>query len=413
MILNKTKTKLTYSSALKKLSKALNTLDRKSEKILISSALNRIIAQDIYSSIDNPPKDNSAVDGYAFIYNKNTINNKKYIIVGESLAGNSYKKAIKNIECIKITTGAHIPYNANTVIMDENIVYEGISKTILIKGPIKKGANIRKKGEDVKSKQKILLKGHRLRAQDIGLLTSIGLKQVKVVKKINVCLVSSGDEIVEPGKKKSLEEIYDVNRYMLSQMLNSNNINITDLGIVNDSLDNIKSILTNASKRSDLILFTGGMSSGKKDFVIQAIKEVGEVNFWKIAIKPGRPIGFGSINKTLFLGLPGNPVAVFVTFLLFAIPLIKHLLNEKKINIKKYQVLSNFNLSKKTGRREYIRGKLINDKKTVKVNKFKHQGAGVLSSLVWSDGLIELEENISNVKKNDLVNFIPFESIII
>ncbi len=398
---------INYSQAIKKIKLKLKNVTEY-EILSLKDATGRYLAEDITSQIDVPPLNNSAVDGYAIkIKGEHVI--KKLCVVDEALAGKESKKKIDNKECIKITTGAIVPEGSNSVVMDEDVKFNYKNNEIILKKNPKKWQNIRRKGEDIKRGKKILLKGHLLKPQDIGIIASTGISKLKIYKKLKIALLSSGDELKEPGTKKNKTQVYDVNRYMLYSMLDSNYTIIKDFGIVKDSIYKTKLAINKALINSDIVFISGGMSKGSKDFVSKIIDDIGKIEFWTVSIKPGRPIGFGYVNSTPILGLPGNPVAAFVTFILFAIPIVKYIMGDKKWKINKYKVLANFNFTKKKGRKEFLRGKVTYQQERIFVDRFKYQGAGIISSLIWADGLIELESDLAEIKKNDLINFIPFE----
>ncbi|MBJ56896.1 MAG: hypothetical protein CMP24_01485 [Rickettsiales bacterium] len=394
----------------KKILKDNVTSIKKTELISLDKATNRYLATEIKSKFFIPPKDNSAVDGFIFNYKQYNISkNKNFVIKGEINAGETSKSKIDVNSFLRISTGGQTPSNLDTVVMQENVVTEK-NNIVSINGLIKKGMNVRKKGEDIKKGQLVFSKGHKLRPQDIGMLASLGISRVKVVKKIKIGILSNGNELIEPGKKKKFYQIYDSNRYMLKSFLNKESVDWIDFKIVKDKESSVLKKIKNAKKKCDVLVITGGASTGKKDFMSYAIKEIGTLNFWKVSIKPGRPFGFGilPINKPTLM-IPGNPVASFTIFFLFGRFLINHMLGNNNFSHKSFKVKSNFVMKKKKGREEFLRARIFYKNNTMYVNKFKTQGAGILNSLVWADGLVKLDEEKERIKKNEFLEFFPFE----
>ena len=378
-------------------------------KINFKRSLGRYLAEDIKSSINIPPKNNSAVDGFAINYSQQINNpNLNYKIISEINAGDVFKKKIEKNQCVKVSTGAHLPNYLDTVIMLEDIKYLNnnlikIPKTLSIK------KNVRKKGEDIKKGKIIISKKSILRSQEIGLLASINKMEIKVFKKIKVAIISNGNELVNPGINKKNNQIYDSNRYMLMSLLKLPCVTVTDCGILKDDYDKIKRKIIKLKNKYDLIVMSGGASVGHKDYVVKIIEKIGKLVFSSLAIKPGRPMSFGVLdNDVPILILPGNPVASFVTFNLFGNFLINcmHGLNSKEPYF--FLVKSNFNMLKKLGREEFLRGKLIKKDNELFVKKYSTEGAGILSSVVWSDGLIKLKSDVKKIKINDYLQFYPY-----
>ena len=320
-------------------------------------------------------------------------------------------KRVKKNQCVKVSTGAHLPSYLDTVIMLEDVKY---INTNLIQLPkiLSTKKNVRKKGEDIKKGRTIISKKSILRSQEIGLLASINKIEIKVFKKIKVAIISNGNELVNPGKNKKNNQIYDSNRFMLMSLLKLPCVTVTDCGILKDNYQKIKTKIIKLKNKYDLIVMSGGASVGHKDYVVKIIKEIGSLTFSSLAIKPGRPMSFGILdNKVPVLILPGNPVASFVTFSLFGNFLINcmHGLISKKPNF--FLVKSNFSMIKKLGREEFLRGKLLKKNNELFVKKYSTEGAGILSSLAWSDGLIKLNSDVKKIKINDYLQFYPYNII--
>ncbi|MDA9655070.1 molybdopterin molybdotransferase MoeA [Pelagibacteraceae bacterium] len=400
---------ISYEKALKLIKKNVSFVNKKN-KLLTLNAVGYCLAEDIYSNIDIPPQNNSAVDGYAFNYKDyKKRKNLKYKVRQEINAGDKVIKKFNKNECVKVSTGAHLPKDLDIVVMTEDIkLYT--DNTIKVPAQLKK-KNIRKRGEDVKKGSLILRKNTVLRSQEIGMLCSLGKNYVKVFNKIAVGLLSNGNELVNPGTKKHSYQIYDSNRYMISSMLNTNNTIIYDYGILKDNYEEIKDKILSIKKKCNLIIISGGASLGEMDFIVKIVKEIGKLIFSGVSIKPGRPFSFGLLEKNIpIVILPGNPVASFVTFNLLGRFLIKNMLGNKFYTPNFFLVKSNFNMKKKVGRDEFLRGKIFLKDNILFVNKYKTEGAGILSSTIWANGLIRVKSNQKEVKTNDYVEFYPYES---
>ena len=381
------------------------------EWVSISNSTNRYLATEIISRINVPPKDNSAVDGFVFNYKQFSKSKKNdFKICGEINAGKPFKNENKLDSFFRISTGAQTPLNFDSVIMQENVIIKENAIRSL-KGIIRKGMNVRKKGEDIKSGQLVFSKGHKLRPQDVGMLASLGISKVKVMKKLKIGILSNGDELVEPGIKKKNFQIYDVNRYILKSFLDNQCVKCIDFKIVKDDARLVLKRMIKIKEKCDLLIITGGASTGKKDYISSAIEKIGALNFWKVSIKPGRPFGFGVLTKNKpVLMIPGNPVASFTIFFIFGRYLINYMLGNNKFMQTSFKVKSNFEMKKKKGREEFLRARVFLKDNTLFANKFKTQGAGILNSLVWANGLLRLEEKIEKIKKNDLLDFFPFDT---
>ena len=408
-----------YSKKRISLEKAVSILEKrikcikKTQKIKLDQSLGRILSKDIISKLNVPSFNNSAVDGYTFKYSD--LNKKKETTLklsGRITAGQNFNKRIKKNEIARIFTGAKIPEGADTVIMQEDC--DVINNQIVLKPGIFKGANIRKKGEDIKYGKKILPKGLKLKAQEIALIASIGIKEINVFEKLTVGIFTTGNELCEPGAKISNSGIYDSNRYCLKNLLETINCSVKDYGIKKDNEKLIKNTLKKISKECDLIITTGGMSVGEEDYVRKVLEKNGSLNFWNIAIKPGRPVALGNIFKRPFIGLPGNPVSVMITFLKIALPTINKLSGFSSPKEKNFIVITDFNFKKKSGRKEFLRvtiSKNLNGQ--IKIKNYPKSGSGVFTSMVETDGLIELPEKLTYLKKGTKIRFVPYIEILI
>ena len=395
-------------SILKKRTKCI----KKIEIIKLDRSLGRILSKDIISKINVPSFNNSAVDGYAF---KHSDLNKKsetaLKLFGRITAGQIFNKKIKKGKVVRIFTGAKIPEGVDTVVMQEDCYLN--NNEVILKAGLFKGANIRKKGEDIKNGKKIISKGSKLRAQDIALIASVGIKKINVFKKLTVGIFTTGNELFEPGKKVSSEGVYDSNRYCLKNLLETIHCSVQDYGIKKDNEKLIKNSLKKISKKCDLIITTGGMSVGEEDYVRKVIEENGSLNFWNIAIKPGRPVALGSIFKKPFIGLPGNPVSVMITFLKIALPTINKLSGFLSPKEKSFIVTTDFDFKKKSGRKEFLRVTISKSSNgQIKIKNYPNTGSGVFSSMVETDGLIELPEKLTYLKKGTKVKFVSYSEML-
>jgi molybdopterin molybdotransferase len=369
-------------------------------------SLGRIASKNIKSSINIPSFRNSAMDGYAL--NIKNLEKNKYSLKeqGISLAGQAYDKKLKDKETIRVMTGAVIPNNADAVIMKEMVDIEG--DIILFPNFIQKNQNIRNIGEDIKKGDIVIKKGRQINYVDLGILSSLGIGKIDVFRKPIISFFSTGDELISINKKLKKGLIYDSNRYLLFGLLSELPVQIKDMGVVKDNEEILVKKLKQCAKVSDIIITTGGVSVGDADYIKSALKKVGKVNFWKIAIKPGRPLAYGKINNASFFGLPGNPVSAAVTFQIFIIPAIRKMLQmtaSSKLTIKA-QIKSA--LSKKKGRVEYKRGLLEQKDGVNTVNTTGLQGSNILSSLSKANCYIRLSSETEKIKKGDTVEVIPF-----
>ncbi|MBT5040235.1 MAG: molybdopterin molybdotransferase MoeA [Rhodospirillaceae bacterium] len=383
----------------------------------LAKAHARILARDVLSEHDVPPHDNAAVDGWAVYFDDLKPDQDTSLPWSERIpAGQPLGHAAPRGAALRIFTGAPMPGGEDgapgpeTVLMQEDCREE--NGVVTIPPGIKRGANRRFAGEDIKRGATILSAGRRLKPQDIGLAASVGRTTLKVYKPLRVAVFSSGDEVFEPGETLPPGGIYDANRLMIIALLEALGCDVNDLGILPDRLDAVEGALDTASKTHDVLITSGGVSTGEEDHIKTAVETLGHLNFWRLAIRPGRPIALGQVGHVPFVGLPGNPVAVMVTFLRFARPLLLRLAGAADIEPRSFQVQADFEYKKKTGRREWLRARLHTlDDGSVKAEKYRHDGAGILSSAVFADGLIELGEDVSAVTPGMTVDFLPFNEL--
>jgi len=381
------------------------------ESVRLNDARGRVLAEPVVATRDVPPHDNAAVDGYAVNFDQLKPGEPTTLpIGGRAAAGHPLGRKVAAGECIRIFTGAQMPEGADTVLMQEDCrVADG--KATLPAG-IKRGANRRFAGEDVKRGATVLAAGRRLRPQEIGLAASLGLTTLTVRRKLRVAIFSTGDEVREPGGELPPGAIFDSNRYTLRALLEGLSCAVTDLGILPDSLDAVRAALARAAENHDLVVTSGGVSSGEEDHVKAAVETLGRLHFWRLAIKPGRPVAMGQIGRVPFIGLPGNPVAVMVTFLLLARPLVLLLSGAEDAPPRLFRVVSGFAYDKKGSRTEYLRARLKRGETGWVAEKFPRDGAGILTSMVESDGLVEIPEGLSHVELGGTVDFLPFSEVI-
>lgn len=376
------------------------------ESVDILEALNRVLAEDLLSTIDVPGYDNSAMDGYAVRSEDCQIKGAELPVTQRIPAGQVGTK-LEAGTAARIFTGAPIPEGADAVVMQE--MCDVNENGVVINAEVKAGTNVRRAGEDIEKNSPVLHAGKRLRAQELGLLASVGLAEFKVKRKLKVATFFTGDEIVAPGQALAPGQIYNSNRYTLRGLLQAIDCDVIDLGIVPDTLEATLDVLKQAASEADLVITSGGVSVGEEDYVRIALEKLGELSMWRIAMKPGKPVAFGKVNKSLFMGLPGNPVAVFVTFLVFARALILKLQGADDVMLKRVTVIADFDWPE-IKRQEYLRVRLIEKDKQTVAQLYPHQGSGVLSSASWADGLVEAPVDQS-IKKGDTVNYLPFEGL--
>lgn len=377
-----------------------------SETVSTLDALYRVLAEDVLSTIDVPGYDNSAMDGYA-VRCEDCIVSGSELPVSQRIPAGQVGTKLEAGTAARIFTGAPIPEGANAVVMQE--MCEQVGDNVVINTTVDAGCNVRKAGEDITNGGVVLKAGKKLRPQELGLLASVGLAEFNVKRKLKVATFFTGDEIIAPGNPLAPGQIYNSNRYTLRGLLQSIHCDVIDLGIVPDTLEATLEVLKKASAEADFVITSGGVSVGEEDYVRIALEQLGELSMWRIAMKPGKPVAFGRVDKTLFLGLPGNPVSVFVTFLIFARALILKLQGVDDVKLKRVSVTAGFDW-REVQRQEYLRVKLSDINGQAVAELFPHQGSGVLSSASWADGLVEVPLNQS-ISKGDRVNYFSFDGL--
>ena len=386
-------------------------------RVKLASALGRVLAEDIVAPIDLPPFFNSAVDGYAVRHaDLASAGETRLRVGGRVMAGRAAGQPLPPREAARIFTGAPMPQGADTVFMQEDVHVDG--DDVIVPPGLKRSANSRPAGEDIGVGQRALSAGTRLDPTGIALAAALGLTSLPVHARVRVALFSTGDEIAAPGARLSRAQIYDANRPLLAALLQSFGARVTDLGILADKPKVLRDALAMAATDHDLIITSGGVSTGEADHVRGAVEKIGRLVFWRIGIKPGRPVAMGVVpglapgESAAFVGLPGNPVAVFVTFARIVRPLLLRLAGAAPEDLTAYPVRAGFSYRKKAGRREYVRVRLecLADGALV-AHKYPREGAGVITSLTETDGLAELPEELTALAPGATVGFIPYGAL--
>lgn len=376
------------------------------ETVTITNALHRVLAQDVSSGIDVPGYDNSAMDGYA-VRSADCQSMGAVLAVSQRIPAGSIGVALKPGEAARIFTGAPIPAQADAVVMQELCNREDDSDQVIVNHAVVVGENIRCAGEDIANGEIVLSAGTRLRQQELGLLASVGVAKVEVYRKVRVACFFTGDELVNPGDSLQPGQIYNSNRFTINGFLQSQDCEINDYGIVPDNLDATLEVVQAAAEQADLILTSGGVSVGEEDYVRIALQQIGKLEFWRIKMKPGKPVAFGKVGRALFLGLPGNPVSVFVTAQIFACPVIRKLQAQTDYSQQVFNVRAGFEWPT-VARQEYLRAKLSYQNGEAVAEIYPHQGSGVLSSACWADGMVMVKPD-NAVQQGDWVPYIAFK----
>jgi len=382
------------------------------ETVSLTAADGRILAKEISAPLPLPPFTNSAVDGYAVRSGDLAqVEEQAFPVAGRVQAGASAQGPVEPGHAVRIFTGAPMPQGADTVFMQEDVRLD--QGRVVLPAGLKPGANVRVAGEDIPAGHSALAAGQRLRPQDVALAAAFGLTHVEVRRRIRVAVFSTGNELVSPGASRGAAQLFDSNRFMLMAMLVRLGCEVSDLGILRDDRVSLASALKSVAGTLDLILTTGGVSTGEEDHVKAAVESVGTLVLWRMAIKPGRPVAMGIIGGTPFIGLPGNPVASFVTFVHVVRPTVLALAGATQQHLIPMPVRAAFAYKKKIARREYVRVNLRKGENGVlEAVKFPREGAGLLSSLVDTDGLVELGEEITLVEPGQTVGFLGYASLI-
>lgn len=386
------------------------------DTVELQAALDRVIAEPIYSAVNIPGHDNSAMDGYAFS-SAHLTPDQSLRLAGTSLAGHPFTGKIQAGECVRIMTGAVVPEGADTVIMQEQVTLVSATRIQLTRVPVA-GENIRRAGEDIAIHSLVLEQGKRINPLDVGLLASLGVGQVKVFRRISVAILSTGDELKAIGQPLNDGELYDSNRQTLLALLSRINVRVIDCGLIADDPQKIRTAFESAIAQADVVISSGGVSVGDADYIKSVLDSLGKINFWKVAIKPGKPFAFGSFNKPQhktcwFFGLPGNPVSAVVTYHQLVLPTLRHLAGEKFEPALTLTAIAESNLKKQPGRADYQRGVLQERNGENSVSSTGNQGSGVLSSIARANTYVLLEQERGTVTKGEKVRVIPFDKFLL
>lgn len=396
---------LAYDDALAQLTSGINPIGNIVD-LDLRSALGAVLAESIESRIDVPGCAMSSMDGYAINTADLESTGTTTLPLSQRIPAGTAATDLAPGSAARIFTGAPVPAGADAVIMQEQVV--ALEDSISFESRPDSGSNIRPAGNDIKSGTRILVRGCRLRAQDIGLAASVGLQTLPVFEPVRVGMFFTGDELVEPGETLATHKIYDSNRYTLHGLLTSMGCEIVDLGLVGDTLEETRAAMREAATRADLVVTSGGVSVGEEDHVRIAIEQLGELRMWRIGIKPGKPLAYGQIDGTAFMGLPGNPVSVFATFCLFVCPVIQIMQGRGWHKPISMPLVAAFDWPKPDSRREFLRARLASgDDGQTLVQVYPNQDSGVLTSTVWADGFVEIAEN-QTVAAGQVVNYLPF-----
>ena len=379
------------------------------ELVPVTRALGRVLSEDFTAPFDVPPADNSAVDGYAVGSADIPVRGTRdLLVVADLAAGSVFDRTLGEGEALRIMTGAPMPAGADTVYPQEVVQREGDRVRV---GPIDKGVNVRRAAEDVAQGQTVVEAGTVLRPQEIGLMTSLGAWQLSVRRRPRVALMSTGDEVAEPGTPRRAGQIYDANRFTLRGAIEQSGGDVMDLGIVPDVRDTLRAALHDAARAADIVVTSGGVSVGVYDLVKDVLQELGALDFWQVAMQPGRPVAVGRIGHALFFGLPGNPVASLLSFMLFVRPALYKLAGRRRLFPATWQARALEPMRKKTGRTEYKRGIVAFRDGQWEVCTTGPQGSGILFSMVAGNCFVVLEETRADVAAGELVTVEPFDTL--
>lgn len=382
------------------------------EKVALRSALGRVVAEEIRSRIDVPGHTNSAMDGYAINAAEIPAEGTRELeVIGTSWAGRPFQGEVGAGQCVRIMTGAAMPLGTDTVIMQEQVTSSG--GNIRFDARHRPGQNVRQAGEDIARGAVVLAPGRRLVPADLGLLASLGVGELGVRRRLRVAFFSTGDELRGIGEPLGPGDIYDSNRYTLHGMLSRLGAEIIDMGVIRDVREDTRRAFADAARIADVVITSGGVSVGEADFVKETLDEIGQVDFWKVAMKPGRPLAFGRIKDAYFFGLPGNPVSVMVTFYLFAQPALRTLMGEPEGAALRIRVPCASRLKKRPGRVEFQRGVLEPDETgRTRVRKTGPQGSGILTSMSEANCFIILSLESEGVEPGTEVEVMPFTGMV-
>ena len=376
------------------------------QAVTLNDAVGRVLAKPVLSSINVPSWDNSAMDGYALCYEDIAVHAALPVV--QRIPAGSDMMSHQPATAARIFTGAPVPVGADTVVMQEMVARDG--DEIRVIGDIRKGDNIRQAGEDIQKDTEIIAAGTRLQAQHIGLAASTGIDRLVVKRKPRVAFFTTGDELTMPGQALAEGKIYNSNRYLFRGLLEKLGCEVIDLGNVIDDYTATCDVINRAASEADLILSSGGVSVGEEDYVKKALEDLGRLELWKIAVRPGKPLAFGNVNGVPYIGVPGNPVSLFVTFNIFVRPFILKSVGSSDVAPNEYLVAAGFDWQKPDKRTEYMRARLEkNDEGIMMVNVYPSRSSGVLSSVTWASGLVVINPG-QKFCKGEMIRYIPFSA---
>ena len=374
----------------------------------LKHCLNRILAENVTAEFNIPRERNSSMDGYALAFSDLENNHQKYTVVGTSWAGRPYTGLVKPGQCVRIFTGGVLPNDTDTVVMQEQTIQSG--KCIQINGTSKFGDNVRHPGDDLQQGALVIQAGTQLKPAELGVLASLGIVSVQVYRQLRVAFFSTGDELRGLTEPLQSGQLYDSNRYSLHALLEQTGIIPIDMGVVPDNPDQLRETLLNAANTSDVIISTGGASVGDADFVQSVMESIGTLAFWKLAIKPGKPLVFGNIQEKPFFGLPGNPVSVMVTFLILVRPALFKRMGKQACDPLQIEVPLNQSISRRPGRQEYQRGILSYENNRLIVTPLSAQGSHILNSMISANCFIVIPAECQSISKGESVVVLPFNN---
>jgi len=385
-----------------------------SVSVPLSDALDRVLAQPVVSSLNVPGYDNAAMDGYA-LRAVEVSPNQPLTVAGIALAGHAFTDKVPAGSCVRITTGAVMPAGLDTVVMQEQVELKqtDLQQQIVCQLVPSPGEHVRRGGEDIAKGAVVFAAGHKLRPADIGLLASLGIANVKVVRQLKVAIFSSGDELVPPGQSLPAGHIYDSNRYVIAAMLQRLGVEVIDLGLLPDDPKAIEQAFAQAMTQADVLITSAGVSVGDADYTRQILHKLGQINFWQVAIKPGKPFAFGKLDNCWFFGLPGNPVAAVVTLEQLVQPVLRKLSGETvTANVKLLSAECEVPLKKQPGRMDFQRGWYWQAKHGLKVKTSGAQSSGMISSIANANCYIVLERDSASLPAGEIVSILPFSNLL-
>lgn len=398
-----------FSDALTSLLSKVNTTQR-TEAVSLEDALGCVLSESIESNLSIPSADNSAMDGYALRAGDATVN-VKLKQIAKVFAGHPYSGEVQAGQCVRIMTGGQVPSGCDAVVMQENTHAHGDEIEILQSPSV--GENIRRAGEDIQQGQIILQKGKRLSAADIGLLASLGINQIPVFAPLKVALISTGDELQIPGRELKEGQFYESNGYTVSAVLKRLGVTLINLGIVKDDLDELTQAFTKADELADVVITSGGVSVGEADYTKTVLEKLGKIDFWKLAIKPGKPFAFGFLPNSYFIGLPGNPVSAMVTLHQLAVPMLRKISGEPYRKNLRIQAVTTAAIKKRPGRMDFQRGVYEMTEQGISVVPTGAQGSGILTSVSRANCYIVLAQESGSVDAGDNVMIEPFDGLLL